>query len=225
MALPSAFSEPLRLAQASTSKWSKLYSFLRPRVERWVYSSHMSSWRGQEEDLVDDIVQEAVIRTLKYARRAEQGEVSMIASFEGFSLKIAHNYLQDWRRRDWRLSRFITDDRSSGLPVILSNGFNVLDDITDYQFLESVIVMLPAEIVKFPAKQQKALLIDLANRMHFGAYPTLLQGAFLKVGVQMQDYQQALPEDPVELSRHRSLVSIAYKRVANLPCVKQYIAA
>ena len=225
MALPSAFSEPLRLVLASTLKWSKLYSFLRPRVERWVYSSRMSSWRGQEEDLVDDIVQEAVIRTLKYARRAEQGEVSMIASLEGFSLKIAHNHLQDLRRRDWRLSRFITDDRSSRLPVILSSRFDMLDDVTDYQFLESVIVMLPAEIVKLPAKQQKALLIDLANRMHFGVYPTPLQEAFLKVGVQLQDYQRALPEDPVELSRHRSLVSIAYKRIANLPCVKQYIAA
>jgi len=185
----------------------------------------MSSWRGQEEDLVDDIVQEAVIRTLKYARRAEQGEVSMIASLEGFSLKIAYNYLQDLRRRDWRLSRFITDDRSSRLPVIMSGRFDVLEDITDYQFLESVIVMLPAEIVKLPAKQQKALLIDLANRMHFGVYPTPLQEAFLKVGIQVQDYQRALPEDLVELSRHRSLVSIAYKRVANLPRVKQYIAA
>src|SRR6266581_4061869 len=203
MTLPSAFSEPLRLTLANASKWSKLYSFLRPRVERWVYSSHISSWRGQEEDLVDDIVQEAVIRTLKYARRAEQGEVSMIASFEGFSLKIAHNYLQDLRRRDWRLSHFITD----------------------YQFLESIIVMLPAEIVKLPTKQRRALLIDLANRMHFGVYPTPLQRAFLEVGIQLQDYQQALPEDPVELSRHRSLVSIAYKRIANLACVKQYIAA
>ncbi len=225
MTLPSAFSEPLRLTLANASKWSKLYSFLRPRVERWVYSSHISSWRGQEEDLVDDIVQEAVIRTLKYARRAEQGEVSMIASFEGFSLKIAHNYLQDLRRRDWRLSHFITDDRSSRLPVIMSSRFDVLEDITDYQFLESIIVMLPAEIVKLPTKQRRALLIDLANRMHFGVYPTPLQRAFLEVGIQLQDYQQALPEDPVELSRHRSLVSIAYKRIANLACVKQYIAA
>ncbi len=54
MTLPSAFSEPLRLTLANASKWSKLYSFLRPRVERWVYSSHISSWRGQEEDLVDE---------------------------------------------------------------------------------------------------------------------------------------------------------------------------
>src|SRR6266566_7658802 len=97
-----------------------------------------------------------------------------------------------------------------------SSRFDVLEDITDYQFLESIIVMLPAEIVKLPTKQRRALLIDLANRMHFGVYPTPLQRAFLEVGIQLQDYQQALPEDPVELSRHRSLVSIAYKRIANL---------
>ncbi len=119
----------------------------------------------------------------------------------------------------------MTDDRSSRLPVIMSSRFDVLEDITDYQFLESIIVMLPAEIVKLPTKQRRALLIDLANRMHFGVYPTPLQRAFLEVGIQLQDYQQALPEDPVELSRHRSLVSIAYKRIANLACVKQYIAA
>ncbi len=224
MVLPSAFSEPLRLTQANVSKWSKLYSFLRPRVERWVYSSHMSSWRGQEEDLVDDIVQEAVIRTLKYARRAEQGEVSMIASFEGFSLTIAHNYLQDLRRRDCRRTRFFTDDRSSRLPAILSGRSDMLEDVSDYLFLESIIVMLPAEIVKLPAKQQRALLIDLANRMHFGVYPTALQRAFLEVGVRMQDYQIPLPVDPVLLSRYRSLLSLAYKRLKELTCVRQYIA-
>ena len=223
MTLDSTSSAPHRRELSSDLKWSKLYSFLSPRVRQWVHFSGISSWLGQEDDVVDDIVQEAIIRTAIYVHRAECSEAVAVASLERFGLVIARNYFQDLRRRDWRLIH--TDDRSSGIPVFLSSRSDLSESVPVHIFLESILVMLPAEIIKFPDKQRRALLIDLANRMHFDRHPTRLQQAFLNVGIQLQDYQQPLPDDPVERSRHASLLSIAYKRVANLPFLKQYLLA
>jgi hypothetical protein len=39
-----------------------------------------------------------------------------------------------------------------------------------------------------------------------------LQKAFLEVGIRLQDYQQPLPKDAVERSRHASNVSLAFAR-------------
>ncbi len=223
MTLDSTSSEPHRRELSSDLKWSKLYSFLSPRVRQWVHFSDISSWLGQEDDVVDDIVQEAIIRTAIYVHRAESGEGLAVTSLERFSLVIARNYFEDLRRRDWRLIH--TDDRSSGMPVLLSSQSDLSESVPAHMFLESILVMLPAEIVKFPDKQRRALLIDLANRMHFDRHPTRLQQAFFNVGIQLRDYQIPLPTNPVERSRHASLLSLAYKRIKELPCVKWYVSA
>lgn len=81
---------------------------------------------------------------------------------------------------------------------------------------EQVLEWIAHEIVHFPLKQRQAILIDLANRMHFGAEPTPLQTAFLQVGIDLQEYRLSLPTDPIERSRHASLLSYAYKRLGQL---------
>lgn len=226
MTLQPAASEPHKRGIITDLQWSTLYSFLPPRVRRWVYFSQISSWLGQEEDVVDDIVHEAIARTASYAQRVERGEVPVIGSLEGLSLVIARHYFEDLRRRDWRFTRMLTDDCSSGIPVFLfSRSDLLLEAVPEHVFLESIIVKLPSEIVKFPDKQRTALLIDLANRMDFGGPPTILQLAFLNVGIQMQDYQIPLPVDPTLLSRHRSLLSLAYRRLKELARVKEYCSA
>ena len=82
--------------------------------------------------------------------------------------------------------------------------------------------MLAREIVKFPCKQRKALLVDLANRMSFETKPTVLQKAFLNVGIQLEEYRQPLPESVKERSRDAALLHYAYKRIAQLGDVLQY---
>src|SRR5437667_12472787 len=83
----------------SDALWINLYSFLRPFVKHLVYSSGISSWRGQEEDLVEDIVQETIVRVLKVIHRAENGECTEIASPKALSIVIARHYYDDLRRR------------------------------------------------------------------------------------------------------------------------------
>ncbi len=215
MTLQPNFSDPQRHEPASDALWINLYSFLQPFVKRLVYSSGISSWRGQEEDLVEDIVQETIVRILKCVRRSGVDEGIPITSPKGLSIVIARNYYEDLRRRDKHLSRIVDDHCSPGIHVVLQGHFDPLELALNNMFLEWLYVKFSQEVVKFSQKQRIALLIDLANRMDFNVEPTPLQKAFLGVGIHLQDYQQPLPKDPVERSRLASNTSLAYKRAQN----------
>jgi len=197
---------------SSDAFWISLYSFLRLYVRHLVYTSGIATWRGQEDDIVDDIVQETIVRVLKSIRRAESGEGIPIASPEGLSIVIARNYFEDLRRRDRRLVRIASDDDSPGVHIVLQTHLKPSELALNNLFLEWLYVKFSLEAVKFSHKQRTALLIDLANRMDFDVQPTPLQKAFLQVGIRLQDYQQPLPKDTVERSRHASNASLAYGR-------------
>jgi DNA-directed RNA polymerase specialized sigma24 family protein len=214
MTLQRNSSDPLRCEPGSDAFWINLYSFLRPFVTRLVLSSGISSWRGQEEDIVEDIVQETITRVLKCLRRAECGEGTPVVSLEGLSIVIARNYYEDLRRRDRRLVHITTHDYSSEVHVVPHSHLDsdpaelALNNI----FLEWLYVKFSLEAVKFSYKQRTALFVDLANHMDFDVLPTPLQKAFLEVGIRLQDYQQPLPKDTVGRSRQASNVSLAFKR-------------
>lgn len=197
----------------SNAFWLNLYSFLRLYVRRLVYTSGIATWRGQEDDIVEDIVQETIVRVLKCTRRAESGEGIPIASPEGLSIVIARNYYEDLRRRDRRLVRIANDDDSPGVHSVLNSHPDPSELALHNMFLEWLYIKFSLEAVKFSHKQLTALLIDLANRMDFNGQPTPLQKAFLQVGIRLQDYQQPLPKDTGERSRHTSNASLAYRRI------------
>lgn len=218
------------MKECNLSIWKELYLYLLCIVKCWVRTSGVPSWHGQSDEVAEDIVQEAIYRTLKYAQSAELGLVPPIHALRRLSIVIAKNHYQDLRRREYRLVRLTQLERSSEVHVnkydsSIYNQIDIAEVALDNVFRGRLFINLSHEIVKLPNKQRRALLIDLANRMHFGIEPTVLQQAFLNVGIQLQDYQQPLPDDPVERSQHASLLNIAYKRVANLPCVKQYLLA
>jgi len=215
MTLRPNFSDPHRSEPGNDALWINLYSFLRPFVKRLVYSSGISSWRGQEEDFVDDIVQETVVRVLKCVRKSEGDEGIPIASPKGLSIVIARNYYEDLRRRDKHLWRVVDDHCSPGIHLVLQGHVDPLELALNNMFLEWLYVKFALEAVKFSQKQRIALLTDLANRMDFSLEPTPLQKAFLAVGIHLQDYQQPLPKDPVERSRIASNTSLAFKRTQN----------
>ena len=210
---------------SSDESLSKLYHATRPRVKGIVHLCGIIGWRGQEYDIVEDHVQEAVTRTWEFSQQAACSEAPALRSPEAMCMTIARHYSIDRMRQSRRFVRLEQNNCASEGWIVRKHQVNLLEEVVDQAYEESLLLMLPAKIIEFPNKQRRALLIELVNRMDFDGELTPLQQAFLKVGVQLQDYQRALPEDPVELSRHRSLVSIAYKRVANLACVKQYISA
>src|SRR5258707_15381427 len=81
------------------SSWDKLYRILWMVVQGWVYAAHLSSWLGQEEDIIAEIVQEAVCRTFERQRNAEMLEPEARKSLECFSKAVARRFFVDLARR------------------------------------------------------------------------------------------------------------------------------
>jgi DNA-directed RNA polymerase specialized sigma24 family protein len=203
--------------------FDELYSSLRTKAR--CLASSADAWLGQEHDAAEDFLQEAVVRTLQQARRAQRGEAAPIKSFKQFAATVMHNYREDKRRRDCRLVRFDQVSVPEAEPVLVDQQVDPEEVVIEQLFREQLFFALAAEIVKFPDKQRTALLIDLANNTDFAGQPTILQCAFLAVGIRLQDYQQPLPKDPVQRSRYASSLNVAYKRVANLTSLEPYKVA
>jgi DNA-directed RNA polymerase specialized sigma24 family protein len=204
--------------------WNHLYSALRSRTRYLVYSFVLPSWRGQEEDIIEDIVQETLRRLIERAHKSERGEAPPIQSAEHIMMIIAQNYCTDLRRRDRRVIRIIPSDHSVEVHQDTSEQAHPFDSGTENVYQEKLFEIAAREIANFPDKQRTALLIDLANRMSFATHITPLQKAFLSIGIQLQQYQRPIPSSPLERTRHFSLLSYAYKRVAHLPCIQAYTA-
>jgi DNA-directed RNA polymerase specialized sigma24 family protein len=207
----------------SDSTWEELYPRMATDASHRVYSSHVSSWQGQEYDIAADVVQETVRRMIERSRKAARGEAPPIQSLKSMTTVVAQNYCKDLRRHDHRLLR-VPQEVSQQPYMNTKTQASLVEIGTENVYQESLFKLIAREVPNFPEKQRIAVLIDLANRMHFGTQPTPLQKAFLEVGIDLSEYQRPLPADPQERGRHLSLLAHAYRRIASLPCVQQYIA-
>lgn len=209
---------------SSDGTWRKLYPSLESLAKYFVYSLHVPSWQGQEDDIVADIVQETWRRVIEHSRKAERGVAPPIRSLKSMMSVIAQNYCKDLRRHDRRLLRVQPQDAPQQAHFTIRDQLCLVESGTENVYQEALFKLVAREIASFPEKQRIAVLTDLANRMCFESQPTALQKAFLEVGIDLRDYKRPLPTDPQERSRHISLVTYAYKRVASLHSVQQYIA-
>ena len=213
--------ETQRQSQESELVWSELYPQLRSLAKHLVYSFHVPVWRGQEEDFTDDIVQETIRRAIERIQRSERGESAPIYALKPMLFVILSNYCKDLRRHDLRLIHIWPNE---GINESLLPNTMLDEDAANEVYDEMLFSLLAQEIARFPKKQQQALLIDLAKRTHCDEELTPLQEAFLAVGIDLREYQQLLPESEGERYRHSSLLCHAYKRVANLPSVQEYVS-
>jgi DNA-directed RNA polymerase specialized sigma24 family protein len=204
--------------------WNELYPTLCLLTRRLVYSFHVQSWYGQEDEIVEDIMQETARRMIERTRKAEREEAPPVQVFERMAIVTAYNYCRDLRRRDCRLIRVQAENYPSEAFNLLHDRDNedLSEEATECVYQEGLFRLLASEIAKFPDKQRKVLLIDLANRMSFETNPTPLQKAFLSVGIQLQEYKQPLPESTKERSRVAALLHYAYKRIAQIISIQQY---
>lgn len=215
------FIEPCDLN--SETAWEKLIIPLRSLARSLVYSYHVPCWYGQEEDMIEDIVQETARRIVERVRKAEQGEAESIRSPRGMITITAQNYCNDLRRRDHRLLHMGADTCILGARMYRDRQAPLFDAICESIDQEQLLTQVAQEIACFPEKQRTALLIDLANRMSFDVQPTPLQDAFLEAGIRLEQYRQPLPVDKRKRNQHISLLNYAIKRITRLPCVQEYI--
>lgn len=204
--------------------WQQLIHTLGSFARSLVYSYRVPSWRGQEEDIAEDIVQETFRRIIERTQKARRGEADPIHSIQHMTTIIAQNYCRDLRRRDRRFVPMQQDEYAWDVRERTGNHPPIFDATCEGVDHELLLAQIAGEIANFPKKQRKALLIDLANLMYFDTRLTPLQKAFQEAGIQIEMYRQPLPEEIREHNQHTSLLSHAYKRVAKLPCVQAYMA-
>jgi DNA-directed RNA polymerase specialized sigma24 family protein len=199
----------------SDQTWSQLYITLRPTILFWIRTSRVMVWRGQEEDLADDILQDTVTSIHIYMLRVEQGISDPIVSLPAFSRTVARNHFNDLLRKEQRLIHFSLYERygSEGMWLVLSDEGDPADIALEALTRAQEMTTAAHLIAMLPRKQRTALLTDLANLSHCPEKDKRLHTALLHVGIRLYDYRRALPADPRERSKHAALLSIAYKRL------------
>jgi RNA polymerase sigma factor (sigma-70 family) len=205
-------------------QWQEWYPRFQTSVRCMLRTYFVPYWYGQEEEMVEDIIQETIRRTLERAERVARNEVQPVRQLEPMMLTIARNYCIDLGRREYRLTHFPTGEIANLYQ--LSEYRDVADlaeRATEAVYQENLFSLLAQEVSKFPRKQQQVLLSDLARRMAFEEHLTPLQQAFLNVGIQMQDYLKFLPTNEGEYKRYAALLHHAYKRVAHLSILQSYL--
>jgi len=201
-------------AICSEATWKKLYHKLRPFIRKFVYGRRFSLSKGQENDVVEDLLQEAVIRIFKYTKRVAEGRVAPIDSIERFAYIITLNVCRDWWRKQRRMQLYQSLD-DGVLEDTLSRAWvlNAEEVALNLVYQEGIFMKAARDIARFPQKTRRALLIELAECTSFDVEPTPLQKAFLQQGIRLADYQGLKPADPKLRSRHNSLANQAFNRV------------
>ncbi len=202
----------------SNATWDILYRSIRSLVGIWVHSSHIPVWRGQEEEVAADIVQETMLRTFEYASDfsswTQKGNDALCHPLENICKAIAYTQYRDLRRQDSRFIRVRSYKYSYPGCSITCERFDPLETAINDTFQEWCCTHLASEIVDIPIGPRTELLIYLANHVCFDLQISqLLQNAFLKRGIKLQEYRRSLPCNHIALNRHTTLLRMAYKRV------------
>lgn len=210
MITQTTFPSMTELALGHEQTWLALYELLRPSVTLFVYLYAVPSWHGQENDLIEDVLQETVIRIYLQMPTAANGKIQ---NMEAFCRTIARNYCRDLRRKERRLQP-LPDDDYSFESVTKRDTDDPIETAFEALFTQTVLVAVAQLIATFPAKQRMAILIDLAHQPGNGdtQLPSL-EKALATVHIDLKVYRGLLPTGPVEKTRHSSLLSIAYKRL------------
>jgi DNA-directed RNA polymerase specialized sigma24 family protein len=205
----------------SDVNWHTLYRQITIIVTRWVRSANLPTWKAQRDDIIDEIVQETVMKVLKRIRRGESGELSPVYSVEGLSVRVAYTVFIDMVRHDRRLVPLASecwDDVSHDVP---DDGEDYSDIALDNVFNANLFGQVALAIKAFPPKLRSALVIDLVSRMSFEGEATPLQQAMHCAGIDLEQYRNRRSSDPVVRSRHASLASLGYKKISTLACIQE----
>jgi len=200
-------------AISDDKRWTELYHRLRPLAKAWAFRAGVATWKGEENDIAEDIVQAALLKIFQYIRNCRENGTA-IDSLEHLSLVIAKHCFLDMRRRELRFQRLSTSTDTSYTQLSLERLSDPSQEAEEKIYEEWLLATSAKTITAFSTKLRAAILADLANNSCFDTEPSALQQAFLAAGIRLQDYQRAPSQDPAERSRQSALRSLAYKRIA-----------
>ena len=200
--------------QNSEQFWNTLYPVLLPLARGWVYGAHIYSWYGQENDVALDIVSVTIQRTYEYHLKTEGGN-ARIESFQRFSITTARHYFHDLRRKDSKLLP-LNREGCTQIEYTIHDEIDFSEVIHEKDYQEWLFKKIATIVANFSPKLRRAMLIHIARNMDFDTQPTAIQAAFLKEGIQLEEYAELFPQEPILRSRHSSLVSLGRKHLKML---------
>ncbi len=208
---------------SSNADWHTLYRQLNVIVTRWVQSANLPTWKAQREDIIDEIVQETMIKVLKRIRRGESGELSPVYSVEGLCVRVAYNIFIDMVRHDRRLVPMAHESRDGAPYEVLDDGKDYSEIAVENVYTAGLFGQVAMAIQAFPSKLRTAVIIDLVSRMSFEGEATPLQQALLSAGIDLEQFRSRHSSDPVARSRQASLASLGYKKIGTLACIQEHV--
>ncbi len=215
----------MRIAASTSSSareyWHTFYRQITVVVTRWMHSANLPTWKAQREDIIDEIVQETMIKALKRIRRGESGELSPVYSVEGLCVRIAYNIFIDMVRHDRRLVPMASESWDDMPRDVPDDGKDYSEIAVDNVYYANLFGQVAVAIQAFPPKLRAALIIDLVSRMSFEGEASALQQALLSAGVDLEQYRGQRSSDPVVRSRQTSLASLGFKKISTLACIQK----
>jgi RNA polymerase sigma factor (sigma-70 family) len=201
--------------------WHTLHKQLTIAVALWVYSANLLIWISQREEIINDIVQEAMMKVLKRIHQGETGELTPVYSVEGLCIRVAHNVFIDMLRRDRRLVPLSSDNKYE--PFEIPDDEDYSEVAVDNVYYASIFTRVALAIQEFSPKLRAAIIRDLVSRMSFDGEETPLQKALINAGINLEEFRIQCPFDPVTKSRQSSLASLGYKKISALDCIQEYM--
>ena len=171
------------------SLWTNLYQALIPYVRYWIHSSSVSSWQGQEDDIVEDIVQEVVVRIFYYTQASQETNDSQNVSFERLGLLAARKYCIELEQREELIQRFST------IHACCHDLFHKKAAKKNEEgiLLKKLFDALATTTMSLPSNVRYIVLVDLACRTIDEEFQGELQQAFQRTGIELEDYQRRSP--------------------------------
>lgn len=203
--------------------WHLLYRQLTITVTRWIRYANLPTWKAQREEIIDEIVQETMLKVVIRIRKGESGELPSIYSVEGLSVRVAYNVFIDMVRHDRRLVPLASDNSNDATYDIPDDGEDYSEAAVDNVYKFSLFTQVALAIQSFPPKLRAAIIIDLVSRMSFDCEKTSLQQALVNAGIDLEEFRNQSSSDPVMKSRQSSLASLGYKKISTLGCIQEYV--
>lgn len=207
----------------SNVDWHTLYRQVTIIVTRWVHSANLATWKAQREDIIEEIVQETMLRVVKRIRRGESGELSPVFSVEGLCVRVAYNIFIDMVRHDRRLVPLASVSWDDGSYDVPDDGQDYSEVAVDNVYNANLFGQVALAIQAFPPKLRSALVNDLVSRMSFEDEATSLQQALRSAGVNLEQYRGQRSSDPGARGRQASLASLGYKRIGTLVSIQDHV--
>jgi DNA-directed RNA polymerase specialized sigma24 family protein len=201
----------------TNEEWNTFKGKLSNYILPLIASYNVSYWVNRQQDVVAEVTQQTLINVFLYMRRAAIGRASPIASFEAFCVtSTKHNLIDRWRKERRYLP---ASERTEELFAGMMDEEGSPEDqvVARMTYLARVKFFISILMNDIPTKQRQAVLIQLANTTGPDEYNFCpWRVALLEYDVCLDDYRRPLPSDPVERSRHASLLSHARKRLLRI---------